>query len=79
MPKFYFHLHNGTLVPDESGKRLPDLEAARLYATEMARFEVAEAAMRDGRIVLSHRIDIGDEGGSVLATVHFGEAVEVTP
>jgi hypothetical protein len=79
MQRFYFHLHNGTVVSDESGKCLPNLEAARAYAEEMARFEVAESAMREGRIVLSHRIDVGDEAGAVLATVRFGEAVEVTP
>jgi len=76
--RYFFHLHNDVDVPDEGGKELPDLEAARAYAVRMARFEVSESATRDGRIVLSHRIEVGDENGAVLATVHFGDAVQVT-
>jgi hypothetical protein len=79
MPHFYFHLHNDTNVPDESGKKLRDLEAARAYALTMARFEISEGAKRDGRINLSHRIDVEDEDGAVLATVHFRDAVQITP
>lgn len=77
VPKFYFHLHNDGDVPDESGKELSDLDAAQAHALIMARFEVAEGAMRDGRITLSHHIDVEDESGAVLATVHFGDAVQV--
>jgi hypothetical protein len=78
MPKFYFHLYNDVDVSDETGTELPDLEAARAHAVRMARFEVAEAAKRDGRITLSHRIDIGGEDGAVLASVPFSDAVQVT-
>jgi hypothetical protein len=56
---------------------LPNLEAAHAHAIRMARFEVSEAAVRDGRIVLSHHIDVEDENGAVLATVFFREAVKI--
>lgn len=79
MPRFYFHLHNDVDASDESGKDLPDLEAARAHAVSLARFEVSEAAKRDGRIVLSHRIDVEDENGESLATVNFRDAVNITP
>jgi hypothetical protein len=79
MPQYYFHLYNDANVSDESGKELPDLDAARAYAVDMARFEVAQAATRDGRIVLSHRIDVEDESAAVLVTVQFGDAVQVRP
>lgn len=79
MPTFYFHLHNDGDFPDESGQELSDLDAARLHALTMARFEIAETAMRDGRITLSHHIDVEDETGAILATVHFGDAVQVLP
>jgi hypothetical protein len=79
MPRFYFHLYNDANVSDESGKELPDLEAARAHATRMARFEVSEAAKRDGSIVLSHHIDVEDETGAALATVSFGDALNITP
>ena len=79
MPRFYFHLYNSADVADESGEELPDLEAARAYALSMARFEVSEAAKRDGRVVLSHHIDVEDENGAALATVTFGDAVNIAP
>jgi hypothetical protein len=79
MPRFYFHLYNDTDVSDQDGVELPDLEAARAHAMTMARFEVSEAAKRDGRIILSHRIDVEDGDAAVLASVHFRDAVQVTP
>ena len=37
----------------------------------------AETAKDEGRVVLHHRIDIEDERGAVLDTVHFRDAVKV--
>ena len=79
MQRFFFHLYNGVDSLDEAGKSLPSLAAARAHAVELARFEVSEATKREGRIVLSHRIDVADASGAVLATVQFGDAVQVTP
>jgi hypothetical protein len=79
MPRFYFHLYSDTDVSDEDGAELPDLEAARAHAISLARFEISEAAKRDGRIVLSHRIDVEDEHAAVLASVCFRDAVQVAP
>jgi hypothetical protein len=78
MGRYYFHLRNDLDVPDDEGKELTDLQAARALAIVMARFEVAEAAKLDGRILLSHRIDIEDEQGRVLSSVSFNEAVSVS-
>jgi hypothetical protein len=78
MQRYYFHLHNDLDVPDLEGKELADLEAARGHAIVMARFEIGEAAKLDGRIMMSHRIDIEDEQGKVLLSVSFVEAVSVT-
>jgi hypothetical protein len=77
VPRFYFHLYNDINVPDEEGVDLPDLDAARAQAVRDARVTFAEMAKDEGRVVLHHRIDIEDEQGAVLATVHFGEAVKV--
>ena len=79
MPNFYLHLLNDVDAPDEGGQELPDLDTARDHAIRMVRFEVAEAAKRDGRIVMSHRIDIEDKQRRVLATVRFSDAVSVLP
>jgi hypothetical protein len=77
MPRFFFHLHNDIDVSDEGGEELRNLEEAQAHAVRMARFEVSEGALRNGRIVLSHRIDIEDEMGAVLATVYFRDAVQL--
>jgi hypothetical protein len=79
MPRFYFHLHDDADVSDESGTELADIESARARAATMALFEVSESVKRDGRIIFSHRIDIHDENGAVVAIVHFGDVVQVTP
>jgi hypothetical protein len=56
---------------------LPNLEVAYTYAISMARFEVSQAAVRNGRIMPSHHIDIEDENGTLLATVYFRDAFKI--
>jgi hypothetical protein len=68
MPRFYFHLLNDIDASDDEGVELPDMEAAR-----------AETAKDPGKVMLHHRIDIENEEGAVLDTVHFGDAVTVQP
>jgi hypothetical protein len=77
VPRYYFHLYNDVDVPDYEGVVLPDLKAARAHAVRCARITFAETAKDEGRVVLHHRIDIGDERGTVLDTVRFGDAVRV--
>lgn len=77
MPRFYFHLYNDVDAPDQEGVELPDLTSARGHAVQEARVTFAETAKAEGRVVLHHRIDIEDEQGTVLATVHFHDAVKV--
>lgn len=77
MPRFYFHLRNDLDVPDDEGKELPDGAAARAYAEDLVRFEVSEAAKRDGRIVLGHRIDIEDEQHRAVDAVWFRDVLRL--
>lgn len=77
MALFYFHLINDVDAPDDEGKELPDLEAAMEHARRLARFTAAENLKADGKIVLSHRIDVEDDAGKVLGTVTFGDVVSV--
>ena len=42
MPRYYFHLLNDVDVPDQEGKELPDLEAARAQASFNIRFTAGE-------------------------------------
>ena len=77
MPRFYFHLLNDVDAPDEEGKEFPDLDAAREHARRNIRFTAAESLKEQGRVVLSHRIQIEDGGGNVLDTVFFSDVVSI--
>ncbi len=76
MPRYFFHLYNDEIAMDEEGKVLPDLDAAHANGVKEAR-EMMLDNVTEGRINFSHRIDIADETGAVLASVTFGEAVRV--
>lgn len=77
MPRFYFHLLNDVDAPDEEGKEFPDLETAREHARINVRFTAGEALKEQGRLVLSHRIQIEDGAGKVLDTVYFRHVLSV--
>jgi hypothetical protein len=77
MPLFYLHLHNSVgFVRDEEGRDFPDLAAARAEAIKSIRSLLAED-LRHGRLDLRGRLDVAGADGEILATVAFGEAVEV--
>ena len=76
MPRYFFHLYNDEISMDDEGLELPDLEAARANGVKEAR-EMMVETLAEGRINLSHRIDIADESGTVVASVTFGEAVAI--
>ena len=76
MPRFYFHLFNDMTAMDEEGTELPDESAANSQAIMNAR-EMAAQSVREGHLVLSHRIDVANQSGDTIATVHFRDAVEV--
>jgi hypothetical protein len=74
--RFYFHLYDDVISMDEEGTELPSLQAARERAIENAR-ALACAEVLEGNLNLKHRIDIADEDGDVVATVHFRDVVEL--
>jgi hypothetical protein len=78
VPRFYFHVCNGTgFVQDEEGQELPDLEAARAEAIRSARSIMASDVQR-GMLDLSSFIEIEDSGHQLVHTLGFGEAVDLT-
>ena len=77
VPRFYFHLRNDIDVPDDEGKELPDLEAALELAASQARKLAGEVVKEQGRITLSHRIDVEDEDHKLLATIAIRDVVRV--
>ena len=76
MPRYYFHLFNDAQVPDPEGIDLPDATVALERAVSAARAMAAES-VREGRLILSHRIEISDETGASVGVVHFGDVVEI--
>lgn len=73
-----FHLHEcGISYMADEAVELADLAAAREYARTAAR-AIMSAEVLAGRLCLSCRIDIADEGGRVVASVPFREAVALS-
>jgi hypothetical protein len=77
MPLYRFHVLNDIDAPDEEGQEFSNLAAAHLQAIDYVR-DLASVSVRQGRLDLSHRIDVEDEAGKVLVSVTFGEAVDVS-
>jgi hypothetical protein len=77
MPQFRFHVINDVDAPDEEGQELPNLAVAHLKAIDYAR-DLASAEVRQGRLDLKHRIEVEDDGGEVLLTVTFADAIDVS-
>lgn len=77
MPRYFLDIFNGGgPVPDEEGVELPDLAAARAAAIAGIR-SILSDEIGQGRIDLTGRIEICDQARVRVATVAFGEAVEV--
>jgi hypothetical protein len=76
MPRFYFHLFNDMDVRDEEGVELPN-DAAALQRAAFSAREMAAQSVREGRLVLDHRIEVANDHGDTIGTVHFGDVVEI--
>lgn len=76
MPRFFFHMRDEDwLVEDPEGSELPDLGAARAKAAEMARGYLA-GRLAAGEALDFQRVEIWDDGGRMLETVPFPEALD---
>jgi hypothetical protein len=76
MPRYFFHVLNDIDARDEEGQELDNLAMAHLKAVDFAR-DLAATSVQQGRLNLTHRIDVENEAGEVLVTVTFDEAVEI--
>ena len=72
MPRYFFHVHNGTDRTDNEGSEFPDVEAAVEHARDYARSHLAEAGNDPDRIAPSQRVEIEDDDGPA-ATVRFAD------
>ena len=76
MPLYYFDIYNDDVTLDDEGAELADMAAARAHAVKEARV-LASETVKAGHIDCRHRIDIRDPSGATVASVTFGDAVEV--
>lgn len=76
MPRFYFHLFNHDTVWDGEGTELSTQAEALEHAANVAR-EIAAESVREGRLVLDHRIVVCSENNKSIGAVHFSDVVEV--
>ncbi|HEX8579585.1 MAG TPA: hypothetical protein VIA98_14290 [Allosphingosinicella sp.] len=74
MPRFFMHLRDGTdEVLDPDGVEMP-AEAVSGYTLATARDCMAND-IRTGTVSLKHRIDVHDEGGQLVHSLAFTDAV----
>lgn len=76
MRRFYFHLFNDITVRDPEGIPLPNDAVAMQRAANSAR-EMAAQSVREGRLVLDHRIEVTDDRGECVGIVYFRDVVRV--
>jgi hypothetical protein len=77
MPLFFLHVFNRTgSSHDDEGQDLPDVEAARVAAVEGIR-SILRDEVAHGLIDFEGRVEIEDEGGTLVATVSYHDAVEL--
>lgn len=77
MARFYLHFHNWIgIAPDEEGRELPDLEAARHAAIQAIRDVISEE-VRHGRLDFRGYIDIVDEAQAMRCRVPFSSAIDI--
>lgn len=75
MPRYFFHLQDGSCIADTEGLVLRDLESARAYALRAAREMVAEDLILSDEISFDDRILVKNEDGATLLEVTFNAAV----
>ena len=70
MPRYFFDLRDGTYLPDHEGTELPNLQAARVAAVELAGGLLKDGAAKfwDG---MEWRVEVKDEAGLLLFILDF--------
>ena len=69
-------MFNDEDILDPEGAEFADASAAVTAAEVMARGMAAES-VRQGRLILHHRIDVADALGKTVESVRFGDVVEI--
>lgn len=73
MQRYYLNLFNDIDATDYEGTEFPDQAAAKVRSIEDARGLMAEHVRLGQPINLSHRMEVADGDGRVLAVIPFRE------
>ena len=78
MPRYFMHLVNSTdVILDPDGLEMP-ADAVERAAMRAAR-DCMAGDVQNRQLDLGYRIDVQDEGGKVVHSLRFVDAVEVLP
>jgi hypothetical protein len=79
MARYFFHLRDGQdVLLDPDGIDLPDPVTIVAKALAAAR-SILSADALEGRLQLDLRIDVEDEGGSLVHRLAFADAIAIVP
>jgi hypothetical protein len=79
MAHYFFHLRDGEdILLDPEGCDLPDLAAIVAKALIGAR-SILSAEALEGRIPFNMRLDVEDEGGVIVHSLPFADAIVIVP
>ena len=70
MPRYHFHVYDGSALKDPKGSDLPDLQAARTEALKRAGAIIGDAGER-ADLGEEWRLDVTDDTGLMLFRMDF--------
>ncbi len=79
MPRYHFHLQDGSFIADEEGSEHADLDAARVYAVRAARELMANQLRGDDGLTIDDVILITNREGRNLCAISFRMAAGPQP
>ena len=74
MPRYFFHVHDGTDRPDSRGSVLPDFKSAHAEAI-MTCGEMLRDIDGDLPIGSEWRMDVADETGRTILSLRFSQVI----
>lgn len=76
MRRYYFHVHEAIDFVDDEGLEFPSIGAVREEALLAAR-ELAADEVREGKLNLSHRIEVVDEQQRPVLSLPLRDAIKI--
>lgn len=80
MPRYYFHLHEGSeVIGDGEGCILYDAKAAHDHGLRIVRDLVAHEVRETGEVHLGRHIVVVDAAGNMIECMTFSEIIRIEP